>query len=210
MSLLTTCPQGAAIIDILIDNCPSDVGQIQRLIFQRIYSSGSTRNSIAVADAPLLATWVAFQAALAGTKTQITPFISAPENELGAAITYGGGNDTVDGIPLTTGVEPSKFSCKMIRVHAKTAEAMKGLIGEQIGVYLVNEHSRIWGDSDDATTPTLFYPIEIRELFISDRKLGGKIEPDYYMMSFSLPPNWSDKLNEIIPTDFDPLTALAN
>jgi hypothetical protein len=210
MSLLTTCPLGTAITDVLIDNCPSDVGQIQKIIFQRIYSTGTTRNTIALADAPLLAEWTPFFAASDGTKMQITPFVSAPTNELGAAITYGGGNDTVDGIPITTGVEPSKFECKLIRAHSKTAESLKGLYGETLGVYFVNEHGRIWGDSDDATTPTTYYPVQIRELFVSDRKFGGFAEPDYYMLSFNLPPNWSDKLNEIIPTDFDPLTALAN
>ena len=210
MSLLVTCPVGAAIGGIIIDDCPSNVGQIQKFIIQRVYSTGSTLNTITAANAPLLANWTPNFTAADGTKMQITPFISAPENELGAAITYGGGNDTKNGELITMGYESSKFTCKILAAHAKTAESMKALIGEVIGVYLVNEHGRIWGDSDDATTPTTYYPIEITDFTVSDRKLGGRLEPDYYMVSFNLPPNWANKLNEIIPTDFDALTAFSN
>lgn len=210
MSLLTNCPLGAAITDLVIDNCPRDIGQVQKLVFQRIYSSGSTRNSIAVADGPLLATWTALFAASDGTKAQITPYIHGPATEAGGPINYGGGNDTVDGIPIMTGVEPSTFTAMLLRQASKTIEALKGLYGEELGVYMVNEHGRIWADSDDATTPTVYYPISIRELFIGDRQLGGFTEPDKNTLQFTLPPNWSDKIQEIIPTDFDPLTALAN
>lgn len=210
MSLLVTCPVGASIGGIIIDDCPSNVGQIQKLIFQRIYETGSTLNSIAAADAPIEGTWTPNFTASDGTKMQISPFISAPENELGAAITYGGGNDTKNGELITMGYESSKFTCKILAAHSKTAESMKALVGETMGVYFVNEHSRIWGDSDDATTPTLYYPIEITDFTVSDRKLGGRLEPDYYLVTFNLPPNWANKLNEIIPVGFDPLTAFSN
>lgn len=210
MSLLVTCPAGTAIGGIILDDCPSNVGQIQKLIFQRVYSSGTTLNELAFADAPLAANWTPNFTASDGTKMQISPFISAPENELGAAITYGGGNDTVNGELITMGYESSKFTGKLLAAHAKTAESMKALVGEKIGVWIVNEHGRIWADSDDATTPTTYYPVYITDFTISDRKLGGRLEPDYYMISFNLPPNWANKLNEIIPTDFDPLTAFAN
>lgn len=210
MSLLTTCPIGAAIADVIIDSCPSNVGQIQKLFIQRVYSSGSTLNSLSAANAVLGASWTALFAASAGTKVQQTPFISAPENELGAPITYGGGNDTVNGELITMGYESSKFTCKILQAHAKTAESLKGMVGETLGVWLVNEHGRIWADSDNATTPTTYYPIWITDFTVSDRKLGGRLEPDYYMVSFNLPPNWANKLNEIIPADFDPLTAFSN
>lgn len=209
MSLLVVCPLGAQIADVVLDDCPSDVGQIQKLIFQRVFSTGTTRNTISAANSTILGTWTTILTAVDGTKAQITPWVSAPENEPGERLTYGGGNDTVNGIPLTVGLDPSSFTCKLIRAHAKTANSLKGLYGETIGVWLVNEHGRIWGASDDAETPTTYYPIPIRELFVSDRKLGGFLEPDYYMLSFQLEPNWSDTLNEIIP-NFDPLTALAN
>jgi len=210
MSLLVTCPVGAQIGDVIIDNCPSNVGQIQKLFFQRVYSSGSILNAITVANAPIEGTWTPLFAASDGTKMQQSPFISAPENELGAAITYGGGNDTKNGELITMGYESSKFTCKLLSAHAKTAESLKSLVGETMGVYFVNEHSRIWGDSDDATTPTEYYPIEITDFTVSDRKLGGRLEPDYYEVSFNLPPNWANKLNEIIPVAFDPLTAFSN
>lgn len=210
MSLLVTCPAGAQIGDIIIDNCPSNVGQIQKFFFQRVYSSGSTRNSIAVADAPIEGTYTPLFAAVNGTKMQQSPFISAPENELGAAITYGGGNDTVNGELMTMGYESSRFTCKLLAAHAKTAESLKALQGEVMGIWIINEHSRIWADSDDATTPTLYYPVRITDFTVSDRKLGGRLEPDYYEVTFNLPPDWANKLNEIIPVSFDPLTAFSN
>lgn len=210
MSLLVTCPAGAEIGTIILDDCPSNVGQIQKFVFQRIYSSGSTRNKLTAANAPLLANWTPNFSASNGTKMQVSPFISAPENELGAAITYGGGNDTVNGELITMGFESSKFTGKLLSAHAKTAESLKALQGEKMGIWIINEHGRIWADSDDATTPTEYYPVYVTDFNISDRKLGGRLEPDYYMISFNLPPNWADKLNEIIPTDFDPLTDLSN
>lgn len=210
MSLLTICPLGAAISDLLLDSCPSDMGQIQKIIFQRLELSPGVKNQIDPVTAPLWATWLSLLAETDSTKAQISPLVAAPENDPGAALTYGGGNDTPDGIPITTGVEPSKFSCKLLRISSAVAASLKGLYGENIGVYFVNEHGRIWADSDNATTPGALYPIGIRELFVSDRKLGGFQEPDYHMLSFNLPPNWSDKIVEIIPSDFDPLTQLAN
>ena len=210
MSLLITCPEAAAVGTVLLDDCPQDVGQVQKLFFQRIYSTGTTRNTMTAVDAKLLATWTPLFAAIDGTKVQQSPFIAAPENELGAPVTYGGGNDTPNGELITVAFESSKFTCKILRVPAKTAESLKLLVGEKLGVYMVNEHGRIWSDSDDATTPVNLYPVQISDLNVSDRKLGGRVEPDSYMITFNLPPNWSDKFVETIPTDFDPLTDFAN
>jgi hypothetical protein len=47
---ICTCPLGAEISDITIPSCPEYLGQIQKVIFQRTYSSGSTENKFVVAS----------------------------------------------------------------------------------------------------------------------------------------------------------------
>ena len=62
---------------------------------------------------------------------------------------------------------------------------------------------------DSASTPN-FYPIPINSLFVGDLKLNGLDSPDENALSFSFQPNWSDDAVVITPTDFNPLTDLAN
>ena len=76
-------------------------------------------------------------------------------------------------------------------------------------MYLVNGDGQIMGISDHASTPN-FFPIPITSLFVGDLKLNGLDTPDENALSFSLKPNWSDDAVVITPTDFNPLTDLAN
>jgi hypothetical protein len=208
MGLNCGCPAGAAIASITAEACSESLGQIQKVIFQRIYSAGTTKNEFVVAttNPNLKATWTPLFAAVAGTKTTISPYIQGPTNEVGAARKFGGGNATLGGIEVIIGREPSKFTCNLYSIRqATTIKDMKDLMCEKLGVFLIDENGRIAGIGN-AATPTIISPIPIHSLFIGDKKLGGVEEPDSNTMEFSLMPNWSDNLAIVTPIDFSPLT----
>ena len=204
-----SCPAGTAIASVPNASCPQDFGQIQKIIFQRIFSSGTTKNSMTQASAKLLASWTALFSATAGTKAVITPYVEAPTADGGDAITFGGGNDTVGGVTKVIGRNPVNMTFALRQIEQGIAKALKKLMCEIVGVYLVNGDGQIMGIGDSASTPNL-YPIPINSLFVGDLKLNGLDTPDENALSFSFAPNWSDDAVVITPTDFNPLTDLAN
>lgn len=210
MGLNCGCPVGASIASVVNEVCSESFGQIQKIIFQRIFSSGTTKNgfTIATANPNVKASWTPMFAASDGTKAVISPYVENPTSEPGAAVKFGGGNATINGIERIIGKDPSKFSGMLYSVRqATTIKALKTLECENLGVYLVDEYGRI-GGIGDAATPTTFRPIPIHSLFVGDKKLGGRTEPDSNSIEFAMSPNWSDNLHIVTPTDFNPLTDL--
>src|SRR5574344_1620853 len=210
MSLLCNCPTGAELVDIPVSDCPESLGQVQKVIFQRIFSTGSTKNSFvaATADPKLKASWTPLLAASDGTKVVQSPYIQAPTTEPGSARTYGGGNETLGGVELIIGREPTSFTANLLRTSKATVAALKKYMCENVGVYLVDEFGRIAGLVDSLSSPTKFSPIPIGSLFVGDKTLGGLEAPDMNVISWKFFPNWSDKLHLITPDDFNALTDL--
>ena len=210
MSLLCNCPAGAALSNIPISECPESFGQVQKVIFQRIFSTGSTKNSFvaATSDPKLKASWTPLLAAADGTKVVQSPYIQAPTTEAGAAKTYGGGNETLGGIEIIIGREPTSFTGNILRSTQDTIAALKTFMCETVGVYLVDEFGRIGMITDNRTTPTKYFPIPIQGLFVGDKSLGGLEAPDMNVISWKFFPNWSDNLVILTPTDFNALSDL--
>ena len=185
------------------------MGQVQKLIFQRIYKSGDELNSIA--DPTKLASWTPLLSATDSTKAVITPFIVEPTAEPGEARTYGGGNATVGGVEIILGTNPTAFTAKILRSQQDTIKAMKELMCENVGVYLVDEHGNI-GCRKETTagepSKTAYYPIPVQSVFVSDKGLGGFEAPDSNNISFSFLPGWSDDFVIVEPSDFNPLRDL--
>lgn len=210
MGLLTTCPFGAAMASLLSEACGIDIGQVQKIIFQRQFSAPGVRNSMTVAQAALLTNWSTRLSAADSTKVQVSPFINAPDTEPGAPIKFGGGNDTRNGIQIITGIDPTLFTARFLREQFKVIKALKQLFGEELGVYYIDQHNRIVCDSNDSASPTNVYPIPIEQYFVGDRDFGGFAEPDANSLEWYHRPNWSDDLTVITPSDFSPLTGLVN
>ena len=202
------CPAGASIPSVPNATCPQDFGQIQKIIFQRIFSSGTTKNSMTKANAATLAAWTALFSANDGTKAVITPYVEAPTPDGGDAITYGGGNDTLGGMVKVIGTNPTNMTFALRQIVQSIAKALKALMCElNMGVYFVNGDGQIMGKE---VSEGNFGPIPIQTLFVGDLKLNGLETPDENALSFSLPANWSDDVAIITPSDFNPLTDLAN
>lgn len=209
MGLICTC--GATEIpDIPLDDCPESLGQIQKGIFQRIYSSGITKNKFVIASANpnVIASWTPLLSASDGTKVVQSPYIQAPNSEPGAPRTYGGGNETRDGIELIIGSEATAFTGNILRSKQNTIAAMKELMCEVLGVYLVDEHGNIGCLADDVDTPTEIYPIPIHAFFVGDKSFGNYEGVDMNGIQWKMRPNWSDKFTIVKPTDFNALTDL--
>ena len=196
------CPAATTLTTIPAEGCAQNFGQIQKIIFQRLYD-GTTRNGIAdgttTGQAGLLATWTALKAATDGTKIVVSPFIEAPSDDGGDARTYGGGNDTLNGIEIVIGSNPVNFSGRMNGKKQEVIEAMKKLMCEaqtnNLGVFLVNENGQIEGVKETVSTTTTWYPIPIQKLFVGDKHHGNWDGPDYNELQFSFVPGYSDKLD---------------
>jgi hypothetical protein len=199
---------GAALTDVPLYDCPESLGQLQKVIFQRIESSTGVKNKFtSTNDISKLASWTAFVSATDGTKVVPSPYITNPSNEPGAARTYGGGNETLGGVEINIGREPTSFTGTLLQEHQDTIKALKELQCEgALGVYLVDESGTIAAIADNPTSPTTYSPIPIYGFFVGDKTLGGLEAPDSNSISWKFKPNWSDNLVLVHPDGWSPLT----
>ena len=210
MGLNCGCPAGAHIADLEIAECKESMGQVQKVAFQRIYKTPGTLN--AVTDPTKKASFSTLFTAADGSKMTVSPYIQGPTTEPGAARTFGGGNQTLGGIPITIGREPTAFSATIYQENQKVIAQMKQYQCETIGVWLIDENGNIGCLVDDLDEPTKYMPIPIYSFFVGDKSLGGYEEPDSNAISWSFVPNWSDKfyITKRETLDFNPLTDWVN
>lgn len=204
------CPIGKHIADLDIAECKESMGQVQKVLFQRVYKSAGEKNSIA--DPTKKASWSSLFAAADGTKVTISPYIQGPTTEPGAARTFGSGNQVLGGIPITIGREATSFTGTIYQEQQKVIAQLKKYQCETIGVYLIDENGNIGCLVDNQDDPSEYLPIPIYSFFVGDKALGGYEGPDSNAISWSFVPNWSDnfyivKRNTL---DFNPLTDWTN
>lgn len=211
---MCSCPAATALTTIPAAPCAESFGQIQKVAFCRLRKADGTLNSFvtgASTGIDKLAAWTAKMAKTDGEKVVISPYIQAPTQEAGAPRTFGGGNETLGGVEIIIGREPSVFSGVMRAVPQNVIKAMKDLqceaVGDNLGVFLFDENGNIEAIAD-ATTAGTYYPIPIRALFIGDKTHGGLEAPDSNNIQWSFLPNYSDQLDIVVPSDFNPLTDL--
>ena len=205
------CPAAAALTTIPAQGCAESFGQIQKVAFQRLTTAGAKNSFTSSADIKLKASWTALMSAADSTKVVVSPYIQAPTVEAGAARTFGGGNETLGGVEMIIGREPTPFTGVIRATKQSVIKAIKELqceaIADNLGVYLFDENGNICA-LQDQTTATTFYPIPIRALFVGDKSFGGLEAPDSNAIQWSFLPNYSDDLAIVSPTDFNPLTDL--
>lgn len=210
MGLNCGCPAGAHIADLSIAECKESMGQLQKVLFQRIYKTAGTLNSID--DLTKKASFTSLLSAADGSKVTVSPYIQGPTTEPGAARTFGGGNETLGGIEIIIGREPTTFTGTIYQESQKTIAQLKQYMCENVGVYLIDENGNIGCLVDDMDEPTKYMPIPIGKLFVGDKNLGGFENPDSNTIEWSFFPNWSDKFYIVKREDMDynPLTDLVN
>lgn len=201
------CPLAAEIPTIPVDDCPVDVGQIQKIILQRRGYSFNPEGG--VNDITLGATWTALLAATDSTKIQLTPFTESFVITAGEAITIGGGgNDTLNGVEKVTGVNPSAANGHFASIPQHIAQELKKFMCyKDLVAYYVNEEDKIIAKNvtqgGAATDEIQGFPVQ--SLFISDLDNQGFGTNDKNMLSFKLKKGWSDGLEKFTPADFSPL-----
>lgn len=210
MGLNCGCPAGAHLTDLSIAECKESLGQIQKVIIQRIYKSTGEKNKIPAEDIKSKTAMASLSAAADGSKIIISPYIQNPTTEPGAARTFGGGNQTLGGIEIVIGREPTAFTGVIYQESQATIKAMKSYSCENIGVYLIDENGNIGALTDDEGAN--FMPIPVGKFFVGDKNLGGFEEPDSNSIEWNFFPNWSDDMVILKATEFDynPLTDLVN
>lgn len=214
MGLNCGCPEGAHLADLVIPDCKEGLGQIQKVIIQRINGSAGVPNKLT--DPTKKASYTPMLSAADGTKMIITPYIQNPTSEPGAARVFGGGNQTLGGVEIVVGRESSTFNAIMYEESQAVIAVMKSYMCENVGVYLIDDGGNIGCITEttgsDSSQATVYKPIPIGKLFIGDKKLGGFEEPDSNTIEWSFFPNWSDKLSIVKRStlDFNPLTDLVN
>lgn len=212
MSLICQCPAAAAIATIPNVTCPENFGQIQKVAFQRLRKADGTRNSFTTTAAiTLKASWTALLSADDGSKVVVSPYINAPADSGGDARMTSGGNDDLGGIAEVLGGNPVQFDGSLRSIPQSVIKTMKALQCEanvgNLGVFLFDENGKIEA-SQDETTPTTYYPIPIRALFIGSKIHGNFDAKDSNAISWQYPDNYSDDLAIVTPSDFNPLTDL--
>lgn len=210
MGLNCGCPAGAHLADLEINECKESLGQIQKVIFQRIYKSTGVVNKIPAESIKAKTQMTALATAADGTKIIISPYVQNPGTEPGAARTFGGGNQTLGGIEIVIGREPTTFSGIIYQEAQSVIKTLKQYSCENIGVYLIDENGNIGALTED--NGANYTPIPIGKFFVGDKKLGGFEEPDSNTIEWNFFPNWSDNLVIIKASelDYNPLTDLAN
>ena len=216
---LCACPAASALTTIPAVGCAESFGQIQKVAFMRLKKADGTVNSFVDGSATgidKLAAWTAKMALTDGGKAVISPYIQAPTQDGGDARTFGGGNETLGGVEMVIGRNPSTFSGVMRAVPQSVIKAMKELQceaqGDNLGVILFDENGNIEAikksETVEQVTTVSYLPIPIRSLFIGDKTHGGLEAPDSNAISWSFLPNYSDDLSIVAPSDFNPLTDL--
>jgi hypothetical protein len=197
------CPQPAAIIDIPALTCGENIGQIQKIIFQRRQATADPTFATQLLP-QVLANWQDLQSATDDTKVQVTPFcenVIIPPVE---AITEGGDdNTTLDGVPLVVGASTISVTGDFRSIPSAILAALKKYNCENLlTVFFINEFGKIIGQKTNSAA-TDFRGIDILEWFIGDGGNEGKNTQDKTMFRFNLRYGWRDNLIFVTPTDFN-------
>lgn len=195
--LSNCCPADSTLPTIPAETCAQNFGQRQKFIFQRLRDGHGDRIPITDVDAAKISTWIALKAAQDDTKIAVTPFIENPADDGGDARTYGGGNETLNGIEMVVGSNPINVTCRLNGKKQDIIAALKLLeceaLSNNLGVYAINEKGQIEGVHEGRD----WYPAPIQKFYVSDKKHGDFDGPDYNDMSFSYAPGYSDSLDVI-------------
>lgn len=200
---ICACPAATALTTIPTMTCASDFGQIQKIAFQRLHTSGTANGFDTSTKIGVEASWQTKMALNTSGKIVVTPYVEAPTSDGGDAITYGGGNDTVGGVTRIVGRNPINMTFALNQYPQSIISVLKSMQCEtDLGVYLFNGDGQIMAVKGAATDE--YHPIPIHSLFVGDLKLNGLSNPDSNAMQFSFNPNWADSV-EIVTPSFNPL-----
>lgn len=202
---LCNCPNTAPLDLIPDSDCPFDLKQIQKVIFQKTGSSFDT-GATPPTTTTLKADWDVLLAATDNTKVVVTPFIIDVKVVPGDFITEGGGdNTTLNGVEEITGFNPTKVTGMFKSITPEQEKALKKLMCHPLTAYFVNQDVNIFGKK---VTDAITTGFPVQALGIKDRNNEGFGTKDSNDIQFSMPARWSEDLVRITPSDFNALVDL--
>ena len=197
-TLSVCCPTPTAIASVVttLNPCPSDVGQIQKLVFWR---RGTT---VLLASALVEAVFDLYLASGNDSKAIVSPFIANVELNASEPREFGGGNETRWGAPIRKGGSSPVFSASMYQEDQDVIALLKDLACEPLDVIMINEANQFI--YSDTTIGSGFSGFEIANVSfnVSDKGIGGLDDADVNNIVFNLKPNWSDTLEISVETTF--------
>ena len=179
-------PTGIASAVTVLNPCPEDVGQIQKLIFWRRGNSIDT-----VANAILTATWDALVIALDDTRVVFSPFVANVESPFSEPREFGGSNETRWGSPIRKGAQSTTFKASMYQEDQDVIASLKDLACEALDVLFINEANQLIYNEGPGGAVVQGFQIVESSFNISDKGIGGQDDADVNIMTFNLKPNWS-------------------
>ena len=183
-----SCPVGTVIPTITPSTCPYDIGQIQKLIFQRQGQIAAT----GVTSGALEATWTALAAATGDTKIDVTPYVYNAMLAAGDPIIEGGGdNTTLNGIGIVNETNPTTFTGYFRQQQQSVIAAIRDYQCESIQVYFVNDQGKLI-HSLDSSDQVVGFPLYA--LFVGDLRNEGYGVADKNDIQFQLKAEWGDSL----------------
>ena len=196
-TLAICCPAPTAIASAVtvLNPCPDDVGQIQKMIFWR-----RGQSIVSLATAIISTTWTTLLAAADATKAIPTPFLANVELPPSEPREFGGGNETRWGAPIRKGGATVPVTASIYQWDQDTITALKKLRCESLDVLFVNESNQIV--YSDAGGVFAGFQVAIGSFFVSDKGFGGLDDADSNVLMFNLKPNWSDTLEITVETTF--------
>lgn len=186
-STLSVCcprPTGIASAVTVLNPCPDDVGQIQKMIFWR---RGNSIASIATASIPT--TWDNLVLVTDDTRAVFSPFLGNVEIPFSESREFGGGNETRWGSQIRKGGAAPTVKASMYQEDQDVITALKKLHCESLDVLFVNEANQLI--YDDRAGAVYGFPITENSFNVSDKGIGGQDDADVNIMTFNLKPNWS-------------------
>jgi len=190
------CPRPTAIASAVtvLNPCPADVGQIQKLVFWRRGQSIAS-----VGTAVIQTTWTTLLAATGDTKAVVSPFIANVEVAASEPREFGGGNETRWGAPIRKGGASTVFTASIYQEDQDVIAALKDLACESLDVVMINESNQfVYSDTSGFTG----FEVASNSLFVSDKGIGGLDDADQNMITFNLKPEWSNTLEISTETTF--------
>lgn len=205
--MICTCPQAAAITSIAAVTCLERFGEIQKILIQRT-KNGTVINEIVIAvdDPALLATWTAKKAAVDSEKVVSTPFLAEVTNE--APDPREASSTGINGVSAILGGEASLFTGSFHDIPQSIMKDIKDYNCEvEISLFLINESGQILTIADDNTSALTVkgIPVVKSSFYVGDKVFGGREDVDKNNIKWSFPPNFSDELYIVTPTDFNGL-----
>lgn len=188
------CPAPSALGNIVTSTttCPTEFGQIRKIIFWRRGNALDAVGSIAVSTV-----FTGYLSATDDTKMVVSPYLTCviPPSEAREA---GSGNEVPNGIPRLVGSTSPKAEGMIWQTGQDVIALMRDLECEYLDVMFVNESNQLVYNLNG----TAIEGFPIHSLFIADPAVGSFDEGTRNPYSFYLEPNWSEGLRVSAATTF--------